>query len=133
MPVTLFTSETAAANAVKAALARKRNTLTRKAMIAAQKAGLIAIAPPEPIAARRNDPPAYFEKRLARVRVQLDRIDAMMLQEVNPQAIERLAAAATRLAEQERIYDGRPLPGQLRPRSSRAQSAKSDPSDVVPE
>jgi hypothetical protein len=58
----------------------------------------------------------YADHRLARVRAQLDRVDQMMMKEADPQKLDRLASAQARLAEQERILDGRPLPGSLKPK-----------------
>jgi len=51
----------------------------------------------------------YLAKRQARVRKQLDRVDKLMLTEQDPAKLDRLASAQTRLSEQERILDGRPL------------------------
>jgi hypothetical protein len=50
------------------------------------------------------------------VRKHLDRLDELMMTETDPQKLDRLASAQARLAEQERILDGRPLPGSLRPK-----------------
>jgi hypothetical protein len=54
-------------------------------------------------------------RRLARLRKQLDRLDAMVEGETDPQRLERLASAGFRLAEQERVLANRPLPGSRRP------------------
>jgi hypothetical protein len=78
----------------------------------------------------RTDLPAYSEsipqhcddyvgQRLLRVRVLLNRIDEMMSKEEDPQKIDRLGSAQARLAEQERILFGRPLPGSKRPANER--------------
>jgi len=61
----------------------------------------------------------YVDKRRARVRLQLERIDDMMMKETDPQRLDRLASAQNRLSEQERILDGRPLPGSNRPAAAR--------------
>lgn len=61
----------------------------------------------------------YTTKRLARVRLQLDRLDNMLLTERDPQRLDRIASAQARISEQERILSGRPMPGSLRPRSER--------------
>lgn len=71
-----------------------------------------------------------FEGRaLARTRLQLDEVFKAFMAEcakANPDAakLDRLAAAQSRLAEQERVLDGRPMPGSLRP------SAKSKPTNT---
>jgi hypothetical protein len=72
----------------------------------------------------REAPLTHPERRLLRVREQLDRLDKLILAEKDPQRIDRLASAQARLAEQERILDGRPLPGSHRPRPERAAKAE---------
>ena len=62
----------------------------------------------------------YPRKRLACVRAQLALIDARMLTERDPQALDRLASAQSRLAVQEQNLAGRPLPGSRRPGRERA-------------
>ena len=62
----------------------------------------------------------YVSRRLARVRVQFGLVDKAFETEatkVTPdgQRLNWLAQAQERLAEQERILDGRPLPGSRRP------------------
>ncbi len=59
----------------------------------------------------------------------------MMLKETDPQKLDRLASAQTRLAEQERIMSGRPLPGSRRPGKEARQQGYVPlrPADVAPE
>ncbi len=57
----------------------------------------------------------HLGKRHARVRKQLDRIDAMVREEMDLQKIARLASASAWLSEMERVLDGHPLPGSRRP------------------
>jgi hypothetical protein len=61
----------------------------------------------------------FPRQRLARVRVQLDRLDEMMMKEKDPQRLDRIASAQAKLAEQERILDGRPLPGSRKPAANK--------------
>ena len=68
----------------------------------------------------------YLVRRLARVRDQLDKLDAMMTTEDDPQRIDRLASAQLRLSEQERVLAGRPLPGSRRPGPQRQARATED-------
>lgn len=75
---------------------------------------------PVPVLLNPGVPEIYTRTRLARVRAQLDRLDAMILKERNPQFLDRLAAAQAKLAEQERVLDGRPLPGSHKPGPVRA-------------
>lgn len=92
--------------------------------------------------------------RLARVRKQLDLVDERITEELSHdgtsigpdgqlqpcdgQLVNWLCAAQERLAEQERILAGRPLPGSLRPSSKPARSPTttqadfSDPSPPPP-
>lgn len=98
----LFTSETARAMAIKGAQMR----LARRQALAAIPLEAAQAAP---------SPPDYATLRKSCVRAQLARLDAMLLTETDPQRLDRLAAAQQRLSEQERILDGRPLPGQRRP------------------
>jgi hypothetical protein len=56
---------------------------------------------------------SYVLSRLTRVRKQLDRLDRLMAEEIDPQRLDRLASAQYRLSEQERIMAGRPLPGSI--------------------
>jgi hypothetical protein len=73
----------------------------------------------------------YLNRRILRVRAQLEKLDQMLAAEDNPQAIDRLASAQSRVSEQERILSGRPLPGSQRPRL--AKPAKASGSSVEPE
>jgi hypothetical protein len=57
----------------------------------------------------------FTTRRLTRVREQLERLDRMAAEENDPKRIKELADATTRLSEQERILDGRPMPGSRRP------------------
>lgn len=61
----------------------------------------------------------FNQLRLGRVREQLVKLDAMLSKEEDPQKLDRLASAQARLSEQERILDGRPLPGSRRPSSDK--------------
>jgi len=53
------------------------------------------------------------------IRARLDKISGLMETETDPRNLDRLAAAWSKLAEQERILDGRPLPGSRRPRETK--------------
>jgi hypothetical protein len=79
-----------------------------------------ALRQPAVVAPVPLDP--YLAARLARVRAQLDRIDEMMMNEVEPPMLDKLAAASARLAEQERLLAHRPLPGSERPKEKRPAS-----------
>jgi hypothetical protein len=83
--------------------ARKRAQAERQAFLAHPPA---AAGPPT------SD---YVAVRLMRVREQLNRLDSMMAKETDPQKLDRLASAQAKVAEQERVLDGRPLPGSRKP------------------
>jgi hypothetical protein len=76
--------------------------------------------PPQPT-------PSYLARRLNRVRFQLDAVDTAIEAETRKhepdgQRLNWLAQAQERLAEQERLLDGRPLPGSMRPASTAANT-----------
>ena len=142
-PTPYITKENAAQCARNAARARVANNLRKKAERAAADRALIIheenmrlkylaqIATANasvPVVAAVDD---YIGKRLGRVRLQIDQLDAMLLAERDPQALDRLAAASARLSEQERILAGRPLPGSHRP--TKAPRAKQGDQSVTPE
>jgi hypothetical protein len=56
----------------------------------------------------------------------------MMMSEDDPQRLDRLASAQMRLAEQERILAGRPLPGSRKPAPERVAGRRSAPSLHAP-
>jgi hypothetical protein len=70
-------------------------------------------------------PKEYTERRLARVRRQLDKIDRMVMKETDPGKLDRLAAASMRLADQERKLAGRPDPGSYRPVKPKSPQGKN--------
>jgi len=71
----------------------------------------------------------YVLRRLARVRVQLDLVDKRITEQANDKTVDGqvlnwLCAAQERLAEQERVLAGRPLPGSRRPRNDEPRDAQ---------
>lgn len=118
MPV--FTAATARKAALRSVEARRMQAARReaRALMAPDLAAPLDTAGPVP------PPPAngtsYAERRLHCVRLQLARVDAMLMTEQDPQRLDRLASAQLRLSEQERVLAGRPLPGQRRPGPERA-------------
>jgi len=101
--LTPFTSETATL------ARRKRTEYERK---------LAAIPTPQALA-HNTSLDDFNALRIVRVREQLVKLDAMLAKETDPQKLDRLASAQARLSEQERILDGRPLPGSRRPKEDR--------------
>lgn len=106
-----FTPQIAREMAAKGHEARRRNIAERKALFA-----------PHFVIPGLND--SYVTERLACVRAQLGRLDAMVLTETDPQKLDRLASAQAKLADQERILSGRPLPGSRRPKPEREPKAQ---------
>ena len=108
---------------------------------AAKKAAIErANAAPSPVEIPFPTEDSFANRRLERVRAQLDLIDLAIeneakLRQPDGQRLNWLASAQERLAEQERQLAGRPLPGSLRPRedrSARSQSPVFDNSPPVP-
>ena len=71
----------------------------------------------------------FAARRLMRVREQLQRLDDLAAQATDSKVLKELADATTRLAEQERILAGRPLPGSRRPA---AEPKRGRPESVGP-
>ena len=63
--------------------------------------------------------PGYVGERLKRVRSHIERLDSLIDEEDDPQALDRLASAAAKLSELERQLSGRPLPVLLRPKAEK--------------
>ena len=86
-----FTSANAREFAAKALIARRANRERRQNLeeiLAALTAKVSALAP-----LPAEELSGYAQNRLARVRKQLDRIDALMLTETDPGKLGRLASA----------------------------------------
>ena len=104
----LITRETARTMAAKSAEARRLRPLK------AVPPGFKIVRADYPVPLPRDD--SYVERRLARVRDQLQRLDGFLGEEEDPQKIDRLASAIARMSELERQLAGRPLPGSRRPK-----------------
>lgn len=122
----LFTAANARAMGARGIEARRRNLAQRAAAL---------LHPPPPLAPPPIDP--YVVKRLARVRHQLDDIDTAIARESgSPEPDGRrlcwLAQAQERLAEQERVLAGRPLPGSRRPTSDKPPPAPMTAEPITP-
>lgn len=115
---TVFTKENARAMAARAAEAKKLKS--------SPPPTLLPLQPDDP-ATNNLDP--FTLKRLATVRAQMAKLDALIESETDPQKLDRLASAAAKFGELERQYAGRPLPGSYRP----ATAAKRSIFDSQPE
>lgn len=107
MPAVLFTPETAA-------IAGRKGRESRIAALnaAREQAELLkqAVAIVRRTAATTTEVVDYRSIRLVRVRSHLDRLDAMMETETDPQRLSQLAQAMDKVAEQERLLAGRGAP-----------------------
>jgi hypothetical protein len=114
------------------AMAAKSWEARRKRAHEQAEQALTALAMPQQVA---EDP--FILSRLVRVRKQLDRIDGMIERETDPMKLDRLASAQARLAEQERLLAGRPMPGSLKPKSASTKgptlAQQSDPEPIGPQ
>ena len=72
--------------------------------------------PPAPVSLPTEQADTFTTRKLARVREQIDSVEALLDKAVEPQAVDRFANALTRLYDLERILAGRPLPGSRRPK-----------------
>ena len=72
-----------------------------------------------------EDGKRYLHSTLMRVRRQMEKFQDMMMEEEDPQKLDRLASAFAKLAEQERILDNRPLPGSHRPKAPKPDKSSS--------
>jgi hypothetical protein len=122
----LFTKQNARLFAARSAEGRRQAKIVRldrdrmldRLIQEANDRSLQAVALAATVSANAED--GYLAHRLQRVRLQIDRLDDLIDASSDPGEIDRLAAASTRLAEQERLLDGRALPGSLRPSAPRA-------------
>lgn len=111
MPASLFTRENAVEMAARSAKAKAERK--EAARLAVETATL--------------DPSIdYTKRRLARVRLQLDRLDQMMMEERDPQKLDRVASAIARLNEQERQLSNRSMPPVVRA-SGKTSKRQADP------
>jgi hypothetical protein len=65
---------------------------------------------------------SYVERRLARVRQQIENLSDMLESEKEPAKLDRLASCLARLSEIERQLANRPLPGSRRPAPDRSRN-----------
>jgi hypothetical protein len=123
-----FNKDNARAMAVKGAEIRRAN---RNKRIQADKLlrdlleNVVVVSP-----IKQDEHSAYLQTRLSRVRRMLDRIDECIESESDPMRLDKLTSAQSKLAEQERVLAGRPLPGTKRP--EKASSVAGPPPIVEP-
>jgi hypothetical protein len=102
-----------------------------RAVFMARKLVVPGLEPPAVPTPPPETPNSYVSQRLSRVRLQLARLDDLIEAESDPHKLDRLASAQARLAEQERIMAGRPLPSSMRPRATdnRPERRRLEPDD----
>ena len=119
MPVTLITPQLAKEYQSRSVLARKAN---------AQARALASVMDPQPEPVIADSIPDYATRRLARVRVMLDQLDEelerLSRRPHDSKRFKELTEAQAKLADQERILSGRPLPGSRRPKPEREPKAQ---------
>lgn len=86
-----------------------------------------ALLNPPPIQPATVPLDPFTEKQRDIIRARMERLTDKLDTEEDPSKLDRLAAAWSKLAEQERILDGRPLPGSRRPREERRAPRPSLP------
>lgn len=122
-----FTAETAV-------FAAKLSHAPESARFLPKPEPVLAVIPAE-ITAKPAEPDPFIFKSLVRVRKQMNKVNDLMADQMDAEkpdcaAIDRLASALSRLAELERVYDGRPLPGSFRPQSDKASKTRNRPVEV---
>lgn len=117
MPGIKWTSETARAAAHKSNAVRRRKREEKRAREERDRQLV------KQHCTSRDDTQDYQQIRIARIRAALDRYDELLLTEVDPQKAQWLATVVAKLSELERILDGRPNPGHLRPSAPSRRSA----------
>ena len=129
MPRPLITSANARELQQLAVASRRKAKADREAaVVAAIAASAIPATIPLPPQTKPPQEPIaddFTNQRLLRVRLQLERIDAMIATEDDPQRLDRLAAASMRLSDQEFALSNRPKPGNRRPGPERGPKAQS--------
>lgn len=116
----LITPENAAEFAAKSVEARRRKA--EAARERAEKLNGIAKSAVE-------ESQDFQNQRLSRVRAQLNKLDEMISEELDPAKLDRLASAQARLSDQEFALSGRHKPGLTRPGR---QPTKTAPASFEP-
>lgn len=88
-------------------------------------------------AEKRSTSEEFIAGQIERVRSQIDKLNRKIVKTSDPRDLAHLASAMHKLCEVERVLDGRPNPGQLRPKSGGRASkmdtkTRVEPVDEVP-
>ena len=126
----MFTSETARQAIVKSHEARRINTERAKNREALAAKALDLILNSDVITHAKPDD--FTERRLTRIRQQIERIDAMLADSNDSKEIKELSDSLTRLAEQERQLAGRPSVGTLKPTAPNKTTSRREMPRVDP-
>ena len=116
MPKKLFTSETARAYSAKGHEAKKKRKEEIRLLL-------------NPVPPPTDD--SYIQKRLHRVRGQIELISDYIDKAKDPMEMDKYASALSRLSELERQLANRPLPGSRRP--GKEQPTRKGPVMLEPE
>jgi hypothetical protein len=113
--LTPFNPVTARLAAAKSLESRRKKAAQAKIMAAiAAQAAMPAIVEPDAV---------FVSKQINQLREHISRLHTLIGKARDAQTIDKLASAIAKLAEQERILAGRPLPGSHRPKQQRAEKA----------
>lgn len=89
-------------------------------------------------AQKRSTSEEFIAGQIERVRSQIDKLNRKIVKTSDPRDLAHLASAMHKLCEVERVLDGRPNPGQLRPKNGQRASNMDtktfiEPLDQAPE
>lgn len=118
-----ISKENARALREKSIEAQKRNKLALEQRLQMAESQALIAQPLIAAAVARTvqDSTSYVSERLTRTREHLKRLDAELEAAEDPRAVKAICDAMARLAEIERILDGRPLPGSHSPSKRQSQ------------
>jgi len=110
----LFTSQNAATHGRNGGIARARNYEARQQAEHTQDNTPL-------------EPAGFVASQLTRTRKQIEQLNEQFESSTDPKELKALADALARLAEIERILDGRPLPGSRKPSNRPARNSYAIP------
>jgi hypothetical protein len=116
----LITPENAREMSLKANEAKR---LKREAQLADPS----YVPPPKVKPIEPDEPESFLKTQRDMLRTRMSRVSDMIAKEKDPAKLDRLCSAYSKLAEEERKADGRPLPGAFRPVERRAKSSSIEP------
>jgi hypothetical protein len=104
-----------------------RSMSARAWQLRRERAAAALLAPPPSPDQPSEQPEEHAAKRLACIRHHVGRLSDMLAKARDPLDCDRLARALSTLLERERIAEGTPLPGQLKPKLKVARTGEVEP------